>query len=100
MSQDPNRDGVALLTAYALDLDPRLDLSGSLPAPIIDSGKMGIRFYAGAENVEYIVETSDDLLSWSFAGVLLSSPDANSFRTASVNVDAPCRFLRLRFVGE
>jgi len=39
-------------------------------------------------------------LSWSTTGISLSAPDAESFRTASVNLDSPCRFLRLRFVGE
>ena len=100
MGQDMNGDGVALQTAYALDLDPHLDLSESLPKPEIDSGMMGIRFYAAAEGIEYIVETSVNLLSWSTTGISLSGPDAENYRIASVNLDLPCRFLRLRFVGE
>lgn len=100
MSQDPNEDGVPLLTAYALGLDPRLDLSGSLPMPEIGSGTIDLSFYAGAGGVEYIVETSEDLVIWTPDGVSLSVPDAENIRTASVDSDAPCRFLRLRFVGE
>ena len=101
MDQDMNRDGVDLLTAYALNLDPTLDLSeGSLPVPVIDSGMMGMRFYAGAADVEYIVETSEDLESWSTSGVLLSDPDVESHRTGFVNLNSTCRFLRLRLILE
>ena len=100
MGQDLSGDGVALLTAYALDLDPHQDLSESLPLPEIGSGSLNMSFYAGAEGVEYIVETSVNLVSWSTAGVSLSVPDAESFRTASVSLNSPCRFLCLRFVGE
>ena len=97
---DMNGDGVELLTAYALGLNPKLDLSESLPRPEISPGTMELPFYAGAEGVEYIVETSVNLMSWSTSGVVLSAPDSESFRTASVNLDSPSRFLRLRFVGE
>ena len=100
MGQDLNGDGVPLLTAYALDLDPHLNLSESLPIPEISSSTMDMSFYAEAESVEYILETSEDLVSWSTTGVLLSGPNAEGFRTGSVNLNDPCRFLRLRFVGE
>ncbi len=100
MGQDLNGDGVPLLMAYALNLDPHLDLSGSMPKPEIGFGTLDMSFYAGASGVEYIVETSENLVSWSTNGVALSSPDSESFRTASVSLDSPSRFLCLRVIQE
>jgi formylglycine-generating enzyme required for sulfatase activity len=95
LQSDPNDDGVSLLLAYALDMDPNENLADSMPKPVSAGGEMKMTFYAGAEGVTYAVETSTDLQVWTTVGVDLSLPDANGFRTASVPMNAPRRFLRL-----
>ena len=96
---DPNGDGVTLLMAYALNLDPKLNLASSLPKPVITGNQMNLTFYAGSAGVTYSVESSTDLKTWSTTGVTLSAPDANQFRTASVPTTDPHRYLRLVVVA-
>lgn len=95
MSADPNGDGVDFLMAYALDLDPGKNLSGSLPLPNIADGELSLVFYAGREGIIYQVETSDNLDHWSEEGVVLSAPDANGYRTAWHPGSSRNRFMRL-----
>lgn len=101
LQDDPNRDGVSLLMAYALNLDPLLNLSGSMPAPVCfknegaNNDQMSISYYAGTANVQYLVETSVDAKAWTTEGVSYSSLDVNNKRTATVDRDGPARFMRL-----
>lgn len=95
LQSDPNGDGVSLLLAYAFNLDPHQNLSGSLPRPFIASSQLGLTYYAGSEGVTYSVQSSTDLQNWSASGVTLSPPDANQFRTATVPATGPRRFMRI-----
>jgi hypothetical protein len=93
LNDDPNGDGVNLLMAFALNLNPNLNLAGSLPAPFLDGDTLNMRFYAARPEITYRVETSIDLKNWLTEGVTMSGPDVQ--RTASVVMDSPQRFLRL-----
>jgi len=95
LQQDPDGDGVSLRMAYALNLDPRQNLRGRLPAPVLGEGSLSISYYAAAPGITYRVETSRNLTQWTTAGVTLSALDAENQRTASVPHDAADRFLRL-----
>ena len=95
--EDPNGDGVNLLTAYALGMDPNQNLSGSMPEPVIAENQMNLTYYAGNGDVIYTVETSTDLQFWTTDGVLISASDTNGFRTAKVSIAGPRRFMRLKF---
>ena len=95
LQTDPNGDGVNLLMAYALNLDPQQNLSGRMPSPVIAGNQMGLTFYAGSAGVTYTVQTSADLHSWSATGVTLSTPDANNYRTATVMITGSNCFMRL-----
>ena len=95
LQQDPDGDGVSLLMAYALNLDPRQNLKGLLPAPVLGNDSLSIRYYAATPGITYRVETSRDLGQWTTTGVTLSALDAENQRTASVPRDAAGRFLRL-----
>lgn len=95
LSEDLNRDGVNLLMAYALNLDPRFHLQGSLPIPMVSQDTLGMTFYGARPGISYCVETSVDLGTWEKDGVILSDPDQNGLRTASVDRGSPRRFLRL-----
>ncbi|MCF7848257.1 MAG: hypothetical protein K9M45_05345 [Kiritimatiellales bacterium] len=96
LNQDLNGDGVSLLVAYALNLDPNLNLAGSMPGAVIGPDTLGMTYYAASPGITYTVETSDDLESWTTIGVSISGLDAENQRTASVDLNDPCRFLRLR----
>jgi hypothetical protein len=98
LNADSDGDGVSLLLAYALNLDPKQNLSGRMPQPVFTSNQMSLVFYAGSEDVGYTVESSNDLEIWSAAGVSLSAPDNNKFRTASVSTSDPGRFMRIKVV--
>ncbi len=92
---DPNDDGVNLLLAYALNLDPQRNLSASMPQPLLVGGHLSLRFYAGNIGVTYAVQASSDLLVWGADGVTVSGLDASQVRTATVNLPGSKRFLRL-----
>jgi len=95
LKSDSNGDGVSLLMAYALNLDPNQNLSGGVPQPGFAADQMSLSFYSGAPGVTYVVEASPDLVNWSAEGVALSLPDANQFRTATVNLAGAATFMRL-----
>ena len=95
LNSDSNNDGVNLLMAYALDLDPNQNLGGSLPRPVLTAGQLSLSFHAGAAGIIYAVETCTDLTDWTTEGVSLSAPDENQVRTATVDRSGPSRFMRL-----
>lgn len=96
LAEDPNGDGVDLLTAYALNLDPDLDLSGSLPGAEIGNDAMSMTYYAVSPGVTYTVETCEDLETWMTNGVSVSGLDPANQRTGAVDLTDPHRFLRLQ----
>lgn len=88
---DANGDGVNLLMAYALNMDP--NALNALPQPVFEASQLSLSFYSAAPGVTYGVRTSNDLLNWSTEGVTLSGPMTN--RTATVALSGPQRFMRL-----
>lgn len=95
LQSDSNSDGVNLLMAYALNLDPNQNQTGSLPQPVFATDQMSLTFYAGAAGITYAVQVSPDMQTWTTEGVTLSAPDANQIRTATVDMTGPSRYMRL-----
>ena len=96
LDQDLNGDGVSLLMAYALDLDPNENLQAKMPAPVVEGGSLSMSLHAASpELITFTVETSTDLRNWTEDGVSLSAPNAQGEVTASIDHDSPQRFLRL-----
>lgn len=95
LSDDDDGDGVNLLMAYALNLDPARNPRGRLPEVELLEDEMKLRFYAGAAGVTYKVEASEDLVNWSIEGVLMSGMDAGQHRTATTALSGSQRFLRV-----
>ncbi|MFH1497141.1 MAG: leucine-rich repeat domain-containing protein [Verrucomicrobiota bacterium] len=93
-----NDAGVSLLESYALGLDPFDATATELPQAAFDAGNgaLSIRYHAGTDGVIYTPEASTDLRQWTTDGVDVSPPDFDQHRTATVDVDGPARFLRLR----
>lgn len=95
LSQDLNGDGVNLLTAYALDLDPSMNLAPQMPRPELGEGTMAMSFHGDAQGIRYTVETSNDLENWTTDGVTLSDSNEDGMRSATVDRGSSLRFLRL-----
>lgn len=93
---DPNDDGVSLFTAYALGLDPSLNLSTAMPIPVLANGTLSLTFQGDRSGILYAAETSTDLITWTSEGVPLTAPDSHGMRTASITASpGSTRFLRL-----
>jgi hypothetical protein len=95
LQSDPNGDGVNLLLAYALNLDPHATLCGNLPKPLLAGGQLSLTYFAGNAAVTYTVESSADCQIWNTTDVTMSAQDGNGFRTASVPCTSRQHFLRL-----
>ncbi len=93
LQSDMNGDGINLLMAYALNLEP--NAFSSPPQPVLDGNQMSLSFHAGVAGVTYTVKCSEDMQNWSTTGVTLSDPDGNQVRTATVDVAGPKCFMRL-----
>jgi hypothetical protein len=96
LDQEPQRNGVSLLMAYALNLDPRLSLVRQMPVAVLGSETLSMSFHGVSPGITYVVESSEDLKTWSANGVSLSNPDPGNRRTASIGREAASRYLRLR----
>jgi len=81
--------------AYALNLDPRLNVPDSLPEAVLEENTVSLSFHATSPGITYRVETSTDLRTWTMEGVTQSAPGPGHRSTATVVRDAPERFLRL-----
>lgn len=99
LTSTPQFDGVPLLMAYALNLDPSNNQSANIPQPQISGTQMSLTYYSGSPGVGYFVETSTDLQSWSTNGVTITGPDPNNHCTATVPITtgSSC-FMRLKVV--
>lgn len=95
LGSDDNGDGVTLLMAYALDLNPNLNLVSSIPKPVFSEGQMTLTYHVGAYGVTYAVETGINLNDWSSEGVNYTDNSLESTQTAAVVASDPCRFMRI-----
>jgi hypothetical protein len=95
LQDDPNGDGVSLLMAYALNLNPNLNLHSSLPVPVLGPQDLSLSFHGIRPGITYSAETSTDLMHWTTDGVILSAPGPDGRRTASIPRDGSARYLRL-----
>ncbi len=85
INADVNGDGVSLLMAYALDLDPAQNLAGQMPIPILGANDLSMDYFAVADGITYEVQASDDLVDWETIPVTYSGLNISSRRTAMVD---------------
>lgn len=95
LKSDANGDGVSLLMAYALALNPNQNLSALVPQPVFSADQMSLSYFAAADGVTYVVEASPDLVNWSTEGVVVGEPNASQVRSATVDRAGDNRFMRL-----
>ncbi len=97
-ASDSNNDGVSLLMAYAFNLNPLLNLAGSLPEPVATPNQLSLTFYGKSAGVTYTVEASTDLVNWTKNGISISGPDGNNLYTATIQQTVAVGFLHLKIV--
>ncbi len=95
LSTDADGSGVALLLAYALDLDPGTNPSELVPQAAVNGDSLSLTYYAGRSDITYLPQTTDNLGGWDSEGISLSEIDANGFRTARFPLSGGMRFMRL-----
>ena len=101
---DWDGDGIQNLVEYALALDPKIADRTALPVTIITSGYLSISFVPNstATDVNYIVESSTNLVEWGTADVTtVKASDGNppgllTFRYRFPVSQSEQAFLRLR----
>lgn len=100
INQDLNGDGVMLLMAYALGLNPNDRLTNQIPEAEVGSTTLELKYYGGSAGVTYRAETSKDMVTWVATGVTISGPDSEGVLTASIPKGGECGFLRLVVVED
>lgn len=95
-NDDPDGDGISNLLEYALALDPAVASTTGLPEATIVSNRLTFVYERARNDVTYTVETSTDLVNWTITGVDQGTPDVDGVTIASVAMDVPNRFLRLK----
>ena len=95
IEEDPDGDGVSLLMAYALNLEPRENLAGKVPVAEVSDESVSLDFYAATPGIRYRVEASKDLKTWTTEGIVVSGFDENSRRRATIVRDGKTCFVRL-----
>ena len=96
LALDLNGDGVNLLMAYALGLDPNQRNNGSVLNPtVVEFNIFGVSFRAIRTDIVYLVEVSADLREWTTQGVQVSEPGPDGLTVVHVEMSGPSRFVRL-----
>jgi uncharacterized delta-60 repeat protein len=91
---DSDGDGMGLFLEYALGLDPNVADSGGMPVANMFGGILTMTYPRLYPELDYVVEASTDLQSWSSDGV---NQGSGWYPTAWIMLDKqPRLFLRLR----
>ncbi len=91
------RTGVPFLISYASSIG-----AGDYvhPIPMPSENAVDYIFSGAREDITYLVELSKDLSTWTSTGVIISEPDSEGMRTASLNLNDGRCFVRFRFVQD
>ena len=94
---DTDGDGLPDLLEYALGSDPASPASGALPVPVIAAGRLEFSYARLRADLDYVVESSLNLQTWSAADVDQGLPGTTT--TASTPLDDTRKFLRLKITA-
>ena len=81
--------------AYALSLDPKLNLQAALPRPVAGPNAVTMTFSAARRDLGYVIQTSRDLHTWVDEEVSPSDLGPDDLATAEMLRDSASRFIRL-----
>ncbi len=98
LEDNPSGDGVNNLLKFALGMNPGEPSRDGVPTAAVEpDGSLAISFSKNpdATGLSYIVEWSDDLVSWSTEGLTVVADTADSMTVAAA-AGSDARFLRLR----
>ncbi|GAA5121981.1 choice-of-anchor D domain-containing protein [Luteolibacter yonseiensis] len=101
MSANPSGDGISNLLKYAFGLDPLSPAPGSIPVMGLSGGALTLTYtkVLAATDLVYTVEWSEDLATWSSAGVIEQTVGGDSetsqIRATAPVVPASAKFLRV-----
>lgn len=95
LTQDLNKDGVSLLVAYSLGLDPMLNLSQSLPKPVYENNYFSVKFPAHSQGIIYNVEVSENLKYWGHEGLNVIMHEELGEIEATISHSGKSKFLRI-----
>jgi hypothetical protein len=102
---DPSQDGVSNLMNYALGLEPTTYSRNGLPKPELKDGLLTLTYNrsVAATDLNFIVEWSDGLGSWSTVGLTVAPTGATTATTREFVASIPvagseAKFIRLRVV--
>jgi subtilisin-like proprotein convertase family protein len=94
--EDSDDDKIPLFLEYALDLNPRHVSTGGLPRVDYADGQVILRYFRARNDLQYQVEESADLNTWSPVGVVQEADVLGLFISAALDLPASGRhFLRL-----
>ncbi len=91
----PENSHVPLLVSYSLAQEPGTPHG---PDVAIEGNQLSYHFFGGREDVSYQVEISKDLAEWSNQGVIITEPDPEGLRTATLDLENGRCFVRFRFI--
>ena len=93
-TDDADGDGIPLYLEYALDLSPVTASRTGLPTMILSGNLIEFHFSGPRSDVEYLVESSENLLNWTTDEVTQGPAVTNRVATANRS-GFQRRFLRL-----
>jgi len=92
---DSGVDGLSLLAAYALNLDPHATISPALEHQLTGNA-LEIAYFSMAPWVRYEPRASVNLRDWTTNGVTVAGPDPEGMSSAGISLLPGAGFLKLR----
>jgi hypothetical protein len=98
LESDPLGMGRSLLWYYAFNIPYVLGFSSPVGIKF-QEGMFELSFFAGRQDVNYSVEQSSDLFSWTTEGIEIFPLDEMGYKKASITTSSGRAFSRVKVLG-